>query len=189
MICTGITIAFTILGALCFIIGIPIFLSGCNDQQTICINYNVYSANVISNNCIEYHGKNDDRIAYNCNVIVEYFLKNQPQTCSIYRSDSDNCDPPVSNWYYYYHCKNLNNMDYPIGSYHDIYVKNNRCYSHHYVTHLSHIGFGFLMTSVVLIGLLTISLLYNYYKLDMNNYISFNTYTALPSSTHGNMVL
>lgn len=147
---------FTCLAILCVIIGLPIFLSGCNDEHSVCIDYNIKDAIVYNNKCTKYNGENDDDIAYNCNVKLMYSIKGVNQTCTLHRSDSDYCNPPVSHWSDLKRCENLNKMDYPMYSHHDMYIKNHKCYSHHYVHNLYVIGLSFLLIGMFFLVLVVI---------------------------------
>ncbi len=143
------------------IIGLPIYMVGCDDKiGGYCNGFAKYTAKVIDNECNltsghSSHGKSsdDDAIGFNCNVHIQYIENGFNQTCPIYRSDSDNCSPLVFTWSQVHQCNKLNKKDYPLGKLFTIYVNkvDGRCETHHLVQKYAIIGFVFLIIAIVLI--------------------------------------
>lgn len=147
-----------------FIIGFPIYMSGCNKKigGGCSTTYDIVPAKVIGG-CHQIHTityRNDEYndnglepipIPYtygDCRVKMSY--KNNKK-CYLFRSDDDHCNNYITDIYDYNNCNRLNNHSYPIGSEHTIYVnkQNDICYSHHYVSVLSKIGLSFIIISFV----------------------------------------
>ncbi len=144
------------------IIGLPIYMVGCDDKiGGYCNGFVKHTAMVIDNSCdltsgYVSHGRSgsdDDGIGFNCNVHIQYIENGFNQTCPIYRSDSDNCVPLVTTWRQVNTCNKLNKKDYPLGKLFTIYVNkvDGRCETHHLVQKYAIIGFVFLIIAIVLI--------------------------------------
>ncbi len=144
------------------IIGLPIYMVGCDDKiGGYCYGFVKHTAMVIDNSCdltsgYVSHGRSgsdDDGIGFNCNVHIQYIENGFNQTCPIYRSDSDNCVPLVTTWHQVNTCNKLNKKDYPLGKLFTIYVNkvDGRCETHHLVQKYAIIGFVFLIIAIVLI--------------------------------------
>ncbi len=143
------------------IIGLPIYMVGCDDKiGGYCNGFVKHTAIVIDNTCDltsghRSHGKSsdDDAIGFNCNVHIQYIANGKNKTCPIYRSDSDNCSPLVFTWSQVHQCNKLNKKDYPLGKEFTIYVNkvDGRCETHHYVQKYAIIGFVFLIIAGVFI--------------------------------------
>ncbi len=144
------------------IIGLPIYMVGCDDKiGGYCNGFVKHTAMVIDNSCdltsgYVSHGRSgsdDDGIGFNCNVHIQYIENGFNQTCPIYRSDSDNCVPLVTTWHQVNTCNKLNKKDYPLGKLFTIYVNkvDGRCETHHLVQKYAIIGFVFLIIAILLI--------------------------------------
>lgn len=149
------------------IIGLPLYMVGCHDKiGGYCNGFNIHLAKVIKNDCKLTHGhlnhgktSDDDAIGYNCNVRVEYIKNNNNMTCSIYRSDADDCSYLVIGQSQVKKCQKLNKKDYPINTIHPIYINkvDGRCETHHYVQRYAIIGLVFLILAGVFIILKLLS--------------------------------
>lgn len=149
------------LSVIFIIIGLPLYMVGCDDKiGGYCNGFIKQSVTVINNQCYltsgyVHHGKtsDDDGIGFNCNVHVQYTEHDKNVTCPVYRSDDDHCTPLVITWKQVDTCNKLNNKDYPLGKIFNIYINkvDGRCETHHYVQKYAVVGFVFLMISSFLI--------------------------------------
>ncbi len=148
-------------GIIFIIIGLPLYMVGCDDKiGGYCNGFVKHKAQVINNKCYlttghNTHGKlnDDDAIGFNCNVYIQYTKHGRNITCPVYRSDSDNCNPLVITRSQVNTCNKLNNKDYPLGKIFNIYVNkvDGRCETHHYVQKYAIVGFVFLVIAGLII--------------------------------------
>ena len=91
-------------------------------------------------------------ITYNCYSKVKY----DQYECKIYRSDKEYCTN-IKSKRMVHKCSKYIAKSYPVNSTTTVYIKDDICYSHHYVERLSLIGMVFLIlwwTIVSIIALL-----------------------------------
>lgn len=169
-----------IISFILFIIGLSTNLSGCSDKYGGgCKFYKIKKASVLFSGCTKYlvtddydngQKKIDDdnigTITYDCYANVNY----DDVKCKIHRSDQEEC-VNVKDKLKRDKCLRYIVNSYPVNSTITVYVKDDVCYSHHYVERLSRIGFAFILIWGIIFMFIILILMLNfrkeeYYKLD-----------------------
>lgn len=178
-------LCFSLLLIIFLVIGLTLYLSGCDDNiGGYCNGFNIVNAKIIRNTCITKHGRihhshsrsagdDDDGDYQNCDVIVQYIENNVNITCSVYRSDMDFCGQVIDSQQLR-RCTRINEAGYEEGTYRKIYIKDGVCESHHYVGRIAIIGFCFLMIFVFFFLLCCCCIVYK-------NYENYKNYYERPS--------
>jgi hypothetical protein len=149
------------------IIGLSINLSGCSDKYGGgCNFYKIKKASVLFSGCTKYLGtgeydnrqnKIDDdnmgTIRSDCYAKVKY----DDVKCKIHRSDQEKC-VNVKDKHTRDKCLRYIVNSYPVNSTITVYVKDDVCYSHHYVERKALIGFVFIIIGGIIFMFIIIML-------------------------------
>lgn len=176
---TKFSIQLLIISFIFFIIGIVTNLCGCSQKYGGgCNYYNIKNAKVIFSSCEKYMQTDDyngdthtvkqfdddtfGTVTYDCYVKVKYDYGE----CKIHRSDEEKCLQLQSSSEVK-HCLNGINKSYPLNSTTTVYIKNDICYSHHYVERIALCGMVFL----IFWGFTFVILLFEIVSHNYNNFI------------------
>lgn len=175
---TEFSIKLLIVSFIFFTIGLTLNLYGCSEKYGGgCNYYDIEETKVIFSGCEkymqtdDYNGEthtnkklDDDKfgtVTYDCYAKV----KHDYGECKIHRSDREYCLQSQSSSEVK-HCLTGINKSYPLNSTTTVYIKNDICYSHHYVERIALCGMVFL----IFWGLTFIILLF---EIVSHNYDSF----------------
>ena len=157
------------------IIGLPTYFSGCSSKgYGYCQGFIKKNARVVDNNC-KLTNLHDDYadVGFNCRVHFQYLKDDHNVTCHLYRSDSDFCEGVV-NWKQVNKCNKLNIHDYPVNTYHQIFINkiNGRCQSPHINGKITTVGLVFLILSCICLIIAFVGIIINCYKRSVNRQIN-----------------